>query len=299
MIKILEKPRGAALWIISLLVLAATSVSFAESYRALYLWAIHHKLSGSWAAAWPIQIDTFIAIGELGLFVALTYGWSWRTRYPAWIVTALGLSASVAANVGHVATHDLFTRATSAVPPLTASAALAVGLGILKRVVSAYQAAQAAPEIVTTAEQVTQEVTRRAPSQPRRKVSKSRRRPTASFEDAELKFATEIEAGELPKVTAFRNEFGIGNERAHELRDHIRGIIETREAVPEIPAEPEDALSETVDVDDLYGEMKPPEMIEIQHKMHEETGPIPIHTSAGLPGAGQIPTIGTNVRRAS
>src|SRR5262249_14149655 len=60
------------------------------------------------------------------------------TRVFPWAVSLLGLAASVAANVGHVHTHDVFTRMTAAVPPMTAYAALAVGLGVLKRVVGLY-----------------------------------------------------------------------------------------------------------------------------------------------------------------
>jgi hypothetical protein len=45
---------------------------------------------------------------------------------------------SVAGNVGHVTGHSLADRATAAVPPLAAAAALAVGLGVLKRVVEAH-----------------------------------------------------------------------------------------------------------------------------------------------------------------
>ena len=58
-----------------------------------------------------------------------------------WLVTLGGLAVSVAANVGHVASADLATRATAAVPPLAAASALAVGLGILKRVVTARRTA--------------------------------------------------------------------------------------------------------------------------------------------------------------
>jgi hypothetical protein len=62
-------------------------------------------------------------------------------RLSAWLVTALGLAGSVAANVGHVPTHDLATRATAAVPPLAAATSLWVGMGVLKRVVSGIETA--------------------------------------------------------------------------------------------------------------------------------------------------------------
>ncbi len=87
-----------------LLVAAASLAQFAESYRALLDWASHHGLHGGWAVAWPLQVDTFIAVGELALFVALAD--RWPVRSPGWprgVVTALGLAVSVAGNVGHVA----------------------------------------------------------------------------------------------------------------------------------------------------------------------------------------------------
>ena len=59
-------------------------------------------------------------------------------RTAAWSVTLTGLAVSVAGNVGHVTGHSLAVRATAAVPPLAAAAALAVGLGVLKRVVEGH-----------------------------------------------------------------------------------------------------------------------------------------------------------------
>jgi hypothetical protein len=49
--------------------------------------------------------------------------------------------------VGHVTGHAVTSRATAAVPPLAAAAALAVGLGVLKRVVQAHHAVTPAPAI--------------------------------------------------------------------------------------------------------------------------------------------------------
>ena len=127
--------RAAALALVAVLVIAASLVSFAESYRGLYLWAHRHGLAGIWAAIWPLQVDVFIAVGELALFIALVDQWRTRQRAAAWVVTLAGLAVSVAGNIGHVAGHSLTVRATAAVPPLAAASALAVGLGVLKRVV--------------------------------------------------------------------------------------------------------------------------------------------------------------------
>lgn len=137
---ILRGPRRAALVVISCLVAVSTLVAFGESYRALYLWASHHGVPGGWALVWPAMVDTFVCVGELALFVALTDRWAARSRVFAWSVTLTGLTVSVAANIGHVASHALTSRATAAVPPVAAAAALAVGLGVLKRVVEKHAA---------------------------------------------------------------------------------------------------------------------------------------------------------------
>ena len=128
--------RGTALCVIATLIIAADAAAFAESYRGLFEWATHHGLSGFWAAAFPLQVDTFIAVGELALFIAMVDQWSRRERCGAWAVALLGVAVSVCGNVGHVAAHDLQSRGTAAVPPLAAFAAMWVGLGILKRVIT-------------------------------------------------------------------------------------------------------------------------------------------------------------------
>jgi hypothetical protein len=133
--------RKAALAAITVLIIGSATASFCESYRGLFLWAEHHGLRGIWAAGFPLQVDVFIAVGELALFVALADSWPFRSRVAAWGVTVLGLAVSVGGNVGHIAGHDLASRLTAAVPPLAAASALAVGLGVLKRVVAARQKA--------------------------------------------------------------------------------------------------------------------------------------------------------------
>jgi len=137
--------RAAALWVIAGLIITATSAAFAESYRGLWLWAEHHGLAGFWAAAFPLQIDLFVAVGEIVLFVAMIDRWRRGDRVGAWAVALLGLAASVAGNVGHVAAHDLQSRGTAAVPPIAAFAALWLGIGVLKRVIR-----RRSPAAVTT-----------------------------------------------------------------------------------------------------------------------------------------------------
>jgi len=128
--------RRGALVAITLLDLAATAVSFGESWDALYQWATHHGLSGFWAFVFPLQIDTFIAMGELALFIAIIDHWHWRSRVWAWVSVFGGLAVSMVGNVGHVAGHAGSWQGTAAVPPLAAMAGMFIGFQVLKRVMN-------------------------------------------------------------------------------------------------------------------------------------------------------------------
>jgi DNA-binding CsgD family transcriptional regulator len=141
----LRTARSAALAVIALLVVVATVASFGESYRGLLLWSEHHGLHGIWAAAFPLQVDVFLGVGETALFIAMTDRWSRRDRAGAWLVTIAGLAVSVAGNVGHAGAADWTSRATAAIPPLAAAAALAVGLGVVKRVVAGMPSPEPSP----------------------------------------------------------------------------------------------------------------------------------------------------------
>jgi Protein of unknown function (DUF2637) len=193
--------RRAALVAIGVLVAAASLVSFAESYRALLDWASHHGLNGVWALAWPLQVDTFIAVGELALFVALADSWSFRSRVAAWSVTGLGLAVSVAGNIGHAAAHDWASRATAAVPPLAAAAALAVGLGVLKRVVAARTEPAAGHQLALA--QIAPAV------------------PASAREAAEVAYAASVRGGDPLSGRALERRFGISRAEAAKVRQAV------------------------------------------------------------------------------
>ncbi len=152
--------RAAALWGTATLIATATGSAFTESYRGLYEWAQHHGFSGFWAAAFPLQVDLFIAVGELVLFVAMLDAWRRRDQAGAWAVALLGLAVSIAGNVGHIAAHDLQSRGTAAVPPVAAFGALWLGLGVLKRILRRRK--ETAAETAQSAQQAAEEEQRAA-----------------------------------------------------------------------------------------------------------------------------------------
>jgi hypothetical protein len=236
----LNRPRRWALRIISTLVAVASAASFAESYRALYVWALHHDLRGLWAVAWPVQVDAFIAVGELALFVGLADRWSPRARVFPWSVTLLGLAASVAGNVGHVTTQSLAARGTAAVPPLAASAALAVGLGVLKRVVGSHGDTTSTPPVpeprpVPVPVLVVGElpVPRRRPllpvppvrEEPGDKAGSSRRTWEDICDQAERIFVPALEERKIPGHREVRARLGVGHERADQVRQHLSSLL--------------------------------------------------------------------------
>jgi hypothetical protein len=238
----LRAPRAAALACIATLIALAAIASFAESYRALYEWALHHGLAGIWATAFPLQVDVFVCVGELALFVALADGWNFRSRLAAWSVTLIGLAVSIAGNVGHVQGHMLTGRLTAAIPPLAAAAALAVGLGVLKRVVAARQSAPAsAPETVSVAASeparsaasvAASEVhpiersraVSEAHSPKRGRMQSTASRKPASEQAAVQRYAHLIEAGSLPSMRQIQREMRVGQTRAKALRTHLASV---------------------------------------------------------------------------
>jgi hypothetical protein len=220
---ILRAPRTAALITIAALVAAASLVSFCESFRGLYLWAGEHGLAGLWAAAWPLQIDTFIGVGELALFVALADSWPVRSRAAAWTVTAIGLAVSVAGNVGHITGHDLASRVTAAVPPLAAAAALAVGLGVLKRTVAVSDRPVGihAPRGHGSD---TRSDSAPGPGAPHPLAPGNGHAAPEGAPEAARRYAAGLAAGELPSIRRIRREMHVGQDRAQSVQAYLAAL---------------------------------------------------------------------------
>ena len=258
----LRKARTAALVAIAALVAAASLTSFAESFRGLFEWAHRHGLNGLWAAAWPLQVDVFIAVGEAALFVAMVDRWSHRNRAGAWAVTLAGLAVSVAGNVGHVAGHALTSRATAAVPPLAAAAALAVGLGVLKRVVASSSAPvpadvpEGAPVPVPEVHPVPGVPAAGAGTGGGGTVHYVDGEPwcdgvnhTTMCDDGEVPaesnghqpaaqvFAAELARGEVPSIRRIRAEMHCGQPRAKEIQSALEALTPAGQSIAQLREE--------------------------------------------------------------
>jgi hypothetical protein len=111
--------------------------ALAHSYTGLYGWAIHHRLDGWQAWSWPAEIDVFLVVGELALYVAYLDAWPDHQRRWPWITAIIGLVVSVIGNIGHIqplpgAPVTTADRLTAAVSPIAAFAGLIIGLLVLK-----------------------------------------------------------------------------------------------------------------------------------------------------------------------
>jgi hypothetical protein len=95
-------------------------------------WAAHHRLTGWQAMTWPAEIDVFLAVGELALYVAYLDGWPARQRIWPWATATTGLLVTIAGNVGHVQAQAgqpviLANRMTAAAVAAAAASAARAG----------------------------------------------------------------------------------------------------------------------------------------------------------------------------
>lgn len=121
----------------------ATADGFAQSYSGLYEWALLHKLSGWKAETFPLLVDLFILVGELGLFLLAIDGYKVRASFLSWTdivfpaaVATAGWGVSLWFNVNHIPDATTEDKVTAGVPPVAAM----VGLFILLRTVHRYMA---------------------------------------------------------------------------------------------------------------------------------------------------------------
>lgn len=123
-----------ALWILAVIVCAATATGLIESYNGLYIWFALHGITGFWADYAPLMVDSFTIIGELAIFAGIARHWHWPSRILPWASAMIGIGASIAGNVGDKIGHPLSWELTAAIPPLAGAFGIVIGLGVLKRV---------------------------------------------------------------------------------------------------------------------------------------------------------------------
>ena len=131
------RTRLIALYAIGAIAILASANALAHSYAGLYDWATTHRLNTWQSLSWPAEIDVFLVIGELALYVAYLDGWSGHHKLWPWITTVIGLVVSVLGNVGHIQPLPgepvtVADRLTAAASPLAAFAGLTIGLLVLK-----------------------------------------------------------------------------------------------------------------------------------------------------------------------
>jgi len=89
------------------------------------------------AAIGPCAADAFILMGELLLFAAILLHWKARLPYATGVLFAVwGFALSVGGNIWHAPAATVADRAVSAIWPVTATAGLAGGLIIAKRLIA-------------------------------------------------------------------------------------------------------------------------------------------------------------------
>ncbi|TDD66747.1 DUF2637 domain-containing protein [Actinomadura rubrisoli] len=136
--------RWGAIAFMAAAVLTATAGGFAQSYAGLYHWALEHGLRGWKAESFPLLVDLFIIVGELGLFLLAVDAFVLHRRHlMSWLdfslpltIALAGWTASLIFNVGHVGNRTFSYQATAAVPPIVSMLGLFVLLRTLHRYVS-------------------------------------------------------------------------------------------------------------------------------------------------------------------
>ena len=251
--------RWTAVALMSGLVIAATVVGAAQSYSGLYNWALAHGHHGWKAQSWPLLVDTFIAVGEIGLFLLAIDGHKLLRRGLSWLdlllpafLASVGWTASLVFQVEQ-AGQDFGNRATAAVPAISAMLGLTVLLRTIHRYVTAARE-QTSPAESTPKPTLRSEVTVPSPEgaqdqaaqsarvadlaarreqsktnpQPRRKSSGGR-----DYEAIWKQIQSDFQSGDLPSKRGLMARYGITNAaKGQELLARLRAVRNDQSTVP-------------------------------------------------------------------
>lgn len=152
----------ASVALMGVAVLVATADGFSQSYSGLYHWAKEKGLKGWKADSFPLLIDVFVLVGELGLFALALEGHRLTRKGLSWLDMALpfglasaGWGVSLAFNIGAV-DGNWTKQVTAAVAPIASMLGLLVLLRTVHRLITRTEHDQA-PAAVDVAETVTAE----------------------------------------------------------------------------------------------------------------------------------------------
>lgn len=220
-------------------VLVATADGFAQSYSGLHHWAGEQGLEGWKADSFPLLVDLFILIGELGLFALSLEGHRLTRRGLAWVDLALpfglasaGWGVSLAFNIGAV--DGRTQQVTAAVAPVASMLGLLVLLRTVHRLITRIpQVLDEAPARLVDEPRMngaTVTATVDSPPVPDAEVpvpanGRAVLAPVSDPTDLQLRaareFADDITAGRVPGIRAIRQQLKIGQPNAQKVRAYL------------------------------------------------------------------------------
>jgi hypothetical protein len=198
-------------------VLVATSDGFAQSYAGLYHWALEHSLHGWKAESFPLMVDLFILVGELGMFALALEGHKLTRKALSWAdlavpagIAAGGWIVSLVFNVGAVRAQ-LWDQLTAAVPPVASMLGLLVLLRTLHRLVTrAVVAANGWSEVLVPALTVAP-----VPGDDD---------PDPVYLQGARVFADDVTRGHVPGIRAIKQQLKVGQPKAREVRAYLQSL---------------------------------------------------------------------------
>ncbi|WP_329520201.1 DUF2637 domain-containing protein [Spirillospora sp. NBC_01491] len=226
--------RWGAIALMATAVLTATAGGFAQSYAGLYHWALEHGLRGWKAESFPLLVDLFIIVGELGLFLLAIDAFVLRRKHLlSWLdfclpltIALAGWTASLIFNVGHVGQRQFSYQATAAVPPIVSMLGLFVLLRTLHRYVSMDEEAEAKEDVA--------EQRAIAPPVTLHQVTLMPLRSTGPFPQVPLRPDKAIESGRLNGAAAQ----SLAEAAAGTARAKSRAAAKAAQAAQAAPAAP-------------------------------------------------------------